>query len=66
MLIDKSEHTGLYFQTACVNRTAILWDDAVKAGTTFFDISKELVLMMAAAVPSETSVHIYQTARCYI
>jgi hypothetical protein len=30
VLIDKSEHLGFYFLTACVNKTAILWDDAVK------------------------------------
>jgi len=67
VLIDKSEHTGVYFLTACVNKTAILWDDAVKlVQYNYIDISKELALMMAAAVSSETSVPIYQTARCYI
>jgi len=30
VLIDKSEHTGVYSLTACVNKTAILWDDVVK------------------------------------
>jgi hypothetical protein len=32
VLIDKSEHRGVYFLTALLNKTAILWDDVVKPG----------------------------------
>lgn len=42
VLIDKSEHTGVYFLTACVNRTAILWDDAVKPGTNVSTFQRNL------------------------
>jgi hypothetical protein len=42
VMSDKSEHTRVYFLTAYGNRTAILWDDAVKPGTVLSTFQRNL------------------------